>query len=305
VDDQRELAAEVPSDNTAIARRYRESIATSALDIRRGEAIYLDSHGRALGRAPYERLIMMARVGIYGALIGSAVLVISGAWIPGIALYAAGITPSLWSSYRGMPKLMAVELLMRQGELDEAQRRLDAVPQLRRRNPIFYPYLAGLLASHRGDHITALARWREALPRTKRLLRERIKIMIIHALILSGQLREAKLTLETLELPPTVDEVLIGHTFTRVMLALHDPSEMPPIDTLHDWARQALAYSHTGHELAAIGWAFDRAGEDDMAQLLATEAIDRMHYPYLATWWPALQQWLDARTSKPAEPPPA
>jgi len=84
------------------------------------------------------------------------------------------------------------------------------------------------------------------------------------------------------------------------MFVLFDSSAKPASsEELHEWARQALEYSHTGIDLAAIGWAFERTGDDDMARFLATEALDRMHYPYLATWWPALQQWLDGHSSKP------
>ena len=83
------------------------------------------------------------------------------------------------------------------------------------------------------------------------------------------------------------------------MFVLCDPSaERPSEGDLHDCARRALEYSHTGVELAALGWAFERSGDEDMACFLANEAVERMHYPYLATWWPALQQWLDGRNSK-------
>ncbi len=195
---------------------------------------------------------------------------------------------------------MGIDVVIRQGHLDEAQRRFDAVPHLRRRSPAAYCMLAGNLASHRGNYASALTWWREAFPRTNGLAREILKMSITKALLLDGKLVEAQRSWDDTKLPPGADAVLTGQDLVKVMFALHDPRAQLTVDELHDLARNALEYSHTGVDLAAIGLAFERAGDEDMAQWLATEALERMHYPYLATWWPALQQWLDGRTGTPA-----
>jgi hypothetical protein len=194
---------------------------------------------------------------------------------------------------------MHVDLLARQGQLEEAQRRLDAVPELRKRNAAVYLRMAGKFASHRGEYEAAIGYWREACAKTKGLGRELLNLFIAKALLLSGKVGEGKLMVENLRFPPEADEVLTGQLLAKVMVALHERDAVPSHDELHGWASTALAYSHTGVELAAIGWGFERAGDDEMAQLLASEAKERMHYPYLATWWPALQAWLDARGSAP------
>jgi hypothetical protein len=125
-----------------------------------------------------------------------------------------------------------------------------------------------------------------------------LKLSISKALLLSGQIDAARREYDAVVFPPEADQVVTGQSLTRIMFALCDSSAaLPPEEDLHDWARRALEYSHTGVELAAIGWAFERTGDESMARWLASEALDRMHYPYLATWWPALQQWLDARSS--------
>lgn len=294
----KELAAQIPSDQ-AIIRRYSEAIAKSPKDIKRGEAVLIDQHGIAAGRHRFKRVVTAWRIGIYGALIGGGVLAVSGFWLPGALLYLLGLTPTLLSKYRGTGKLMAIDVLLRQGHLEEAKRRFDAVPELRHKNPVVYCWLAGLMASHGGDHETALRWWREAFPRSKGLRRELIKLCNTHALLLSSHLEEARREYDSVSMPPEADQVLTGLSLTQVMFVLCDPSaSQPSEEEVHDWARRALEYSHTGVELAAIGWIFERGGDDDMARLLATEAVDRMHYPYLATWWPALQQWLDAHASK-------
>ena len=303
--ESKELVAQVPSDRD-IVRRYRETVAISPKHIQPGEAVMVDRHGVAHGRPRFVRLVTAMKLGIYGAIAGGAVLAVAGFWIPGALLYLAGSMPIMVSNYRGGAKLMAVDVLVRQGNLEEGQRRFDAAPELRRRNPAAYFWIAGSLASHRGDYSTAIQWWREGLPRSKGVFRERFKLSIAKALLLSGRVREARLEYESVKLPPAADEMLTSKTLARVMFALCDSSSEPPSeDELHDWARRALEYSHTGVELAAIGWAFDRSGDEDMARFLAAEAVERMHYPYLATWWPALQQWLDAHTTKRELPEPA
>lgn len=286
--------------NEAIVRRYSDVIAKSPLDIKRGEMVFLDKHGAAMGRGRFSRLVGLWRFGMLGTMIGGAGLALTGAWLPGAALYITGAMPLIIARYRGSPALMAIDVIIRQGHLDEAQRRFDAVPHLRRRSPAAYGMIAGNLASHRGDYAGALKWWREAFPRTNGLAREILKMSITKALLLDDKLVEAQRSRDDTKLPPDADAVLTSQVLERVMFALHDPRAQLSVEALHDLARSALEYSHTGVDLAAIGLAFERAGEDDMAQWLATEAIERMHYPYLATWWPALQQWLDARTKPPA-----
>jgi hypothetical protein len=281
-----------------LVRRYLGRIADSPLNIQRGEAVVLDRHGVPHGRKAVDRRVAMYKVGIYGATIGGCVLAVSGAWAAGAALYLVGVMPTLAARYRGTRHLMAVELLSQQGQLDEAQRRLDAVAELRRRSPLYYAYIAGNLASHRGEYKVAIANWREASVRAKGITRERLKDSIARALVLSGQLAEGKLVAETVRFPPEADVVITGQVLTRALFALHDRESMPSQDELYEWTRKVLPYSHTGVELAAIAWLYERAGDDDLAALLAEEAPRRMHYPYLATWWPALQQWLDARTAR-------
>lgn len=296
-----ELTAPAPT-NEAIVRRYGDTLARSAKDIRRGQAVFLDRHGVPYERSKFNRLVMLFRLGIYGSLIGGAVLMVSGSLLGGSLLYLLGFMPSLSSAYRKTGALMAIEVLARQGQLDEAQRRLDEIPSARRRSPSAYFRVAGNLASHRGEYAAAIALWREGLATTKGLARTFTTIAIIKALLLSGQPKEARLMFETVTLPPEADDILLGDNLTRLMFELLDPSaKAMPDDELHDRTRRSLEYSHTGVEIAAMGWLFEKRGDDEMARWLASEALERMHYPYLATWWPALQEWLDKRAASSAD----
>ena len=301
--ESKELAHQVPT-NEAIIRRYADAIAKSPTNIQRGEAVLLDRHGVAFGRGRYTRLVNVWRAAIYGGLVGSVALALTGAWLPAALLYV-GIASPLWLvNYRGTGKLMAIDVIVRQGQLEEGQRRLDAVPELRRRNPAVYGWIAGRMASHRGDHAGAIKWWREALPRMKGVFREIIKLSIVKALALDGQIKEAKVMVGDVQLPREAVQVVSGHVLARIILALHDPDGLPQGDELHEWSRMALAYSHAGVELTALAWAFERAGDDDMARFLVSEAVDRMHYPYLATWWPALQHWFDDHKPKAGDADP-
>lgn len=292
--ESKELATQRPSDR-AIARRYADTVASSPKDIKPGEGVFVDRHGVAFGRPRFARMVSAWKLGIFGALLGGPALLLTGHLVPGALLYLAGMTPVWWAKYRGASRLMAIDVLVRQGNLDEGQRRFDTLQPLRRRNPGAYCWIAGNLASHRGDYAMAVQWWREAFPRLEGVRREMLKLSITKALLLSGRIEEARREYEAVTFPPEADEVLTGQSLSRVMFVLCDPSATPASeDDLHDWSRRALEYSHTGVELAAIGWAFERCGDTDMARFLAGEAVNRMHYPYLATWWPALQQWLES-----------
>ena len=293
-----ELAPRFPTDR-AVVRRLKESIAKSPKDIQRGQGVVLDRHGVAMGRSRFGRLLSTWKLGIYAMSFGGIALCLAGAWVPGSLLYVVGLSPAVLARYRGTTKLLAIDVIVRNGHLDAAQARLDVVPELRQRNPVMYCMVAGGLASHRGDHASAITWWREALPRSKGVNRELLKTRITGALLLTGRVEEARREYEAVSFPLGADEVLTRQNLTRVMFVLLDPSTKSSAEDLHDWARQALEYSHTGIDLAALGWAFERSGDDDMARFLATEAIDRMHYPYLKTWWPELQQWLDDHAANP------
>ncbi len=290
-EEEKSKALAVIPSNRDILRRYADGIATSPLDIKRGEAVFVDKNGVPFGQKGFRRRVLAYKAMIFAAGGVSGLLLFSGAVIPALGVYLVAIAPSLAVKYRGTGALMAIDVLARRGQLDEAQKRLDAVPHLRARNPVWWARLSGNIASHRGQHEVAIAFWREGAARAKGLARELMMLAIAKGLLLSGKVTEARIVLEGVKLPPEADEVLVGQLLANVMFALED--EMVDADQLHEWARKALAYSHTGVELAALGWAFERVGEADMAQLLAGEATERMHYPYLATWWPALQQWLD------------
>lgn len=291
------LATEVPS-NQDVLRSLPEAFAQSPKDIKPGQAIALTNDGVAYGRSKVSRSVMLWRGGIYAALIGAPLLLIAGATLPGVVLYAASAIPFLQARYYQTGSLLAIDVIIRQGSLDEAQKRFDTLAHLRRRNPVPYCFIAGNLASHRGNYAEAIKWWREAFPRAKGITRPMLTTSITKALILSEQLVEAQRVAGSVPYPAEADPVLTTALLERVMFALHDPRATLSIDELHELTRQCLEYSHTGVELAAIGWAFERTGEAEMAQFCATEAVDRMHYRYLATWWPALQQWLDEHTKQ-------
>jgi hypothetical protein len=296
------LAPALPSNHELI-QKLSDTVAKSPTTIQPGQIVLLGSDGAAWERQRFVRVVAVIKTAIWSGVIGGMVLALSGFWVAGGVLYFAGLSPALFSRYRGSGTLLAIETLARQGHLDEAQRRLDQVPELRRRNRARYAAVAGRLASHRGDHGEAVRWWHEALPRMKPgLANELLKCALVSALARSGDLVEARRVFATLQFPPRADDILVGKVLGELVIALHS-KELPPVEALHDWARGALAYNHTGVELAAIGWAFDRHGVDDMASFLAREATERMHYKYLRSWWPELHEWLDARVSSARDTP--
>ena len=298
--DSKQLPNGTETDQEILRRTISQSLARSPTQVERGQVVVLDKRGVAVKRSRTTHILKLVGWGLLAGQIAGPLMCLGGMWLAGAAVYLGTLSVILHAKYRGDAALIAVETLAREGNLDEAQRRFDLVPELRRRNPSAYCMLAGILASHRGEYEAAITWWREALGHAKGLRAERLKISITKALLLLDRPREARLVFETVALPLEADEVLTTMLLVRVMFVLYDPSPTTTNDELHAWARRALEYSHTGVELAAIGWAFERNGDEDMASFLASEAGERMHYRYLATWWPALQQWLDDRPPKAA-----
>ncbi|HEY4059127.1 MAG TPA: hypothetical protein VGM39_21070 [Kofleriaceae bacterium] len=287
-----------PAPGKALLRQLSSSIAVSPKDIQRGQFALLDRQGRAVGRQWFKRRVAAYRIVNFAAILGSAALFVGGFPIVGGALYFAVIGRALRIRWRGGSKLLAVDMLVRAGNLDEAQRDLDKLGDLRRRNPSYYCRLAGRIASSRGDHAKALEWWQAATPHVKGLELALVKLSMTGSLILSGRLKEAHAMRDGAVFPEAADELLTGQSLVRVMFTLCDPSTKPMTDEeLHEAARRALEYSHTGTEVAAIGWAFARAGDHEMAQWLASEAQERMHSRYLATSWPELHAWLESKAT--------
>lgn len=287
--------AKTPSSDRAILRRYGDSIARSPMAIGPGEAVLIGRAGKLFGRVGFRRRLLLWKVGVNGALLGGAGLMLAGATLPGLGLYLAGLTPTFLVRYRGTRTVLVIELLVRQGKLDEAQQRFAAAPELRRRNPAAHHRITGTLAAARGERAQALASWRQALPLCRGLQAELIRLQITRTLLQTGQAEAARREFGNLRLPPDIDEFVYGIALTRAMFVLLDPaSASTPVEELHDWARAALAYSHTGTTLGVLGMVFARIGDDEMARFLAAEAVARAHDPYLAVTWPELHAWLAA-----------
>lgn len=291
---------EPPSD-IALVRRLPDQVASSVKDIRRGEMIFLDQKGATMDRKRFKRAVLGWKVVLYGGVSAAVALFIAGWGVLGASLYLAAASPFLYAGYRGSRRFLAISVLVRDGHLEEAQRRLDDAPSLRWRNRVGHAHASASLASHRGDYATAIGWWRKALVASKPGGdREIIRGSIARALALNGQLAEARLMHAEQRLPPDADPIFSGAIDTALVIGLcsHDPADLPPTETLHEWASLALSYSHTGPLLAMIGWAFDRLGDEEMADFLAGEVPDRLHYRHLKTWWPALQAWIDDRLAR-------
>ena len=292
--------AEAPSDG-AIMRRLPDAVAVSARNIRDGEIVFIDEKGTAMDRRRFKRSVRGWRAFLFTGATAAAVLAFSGLPIAGAMLYLGVASPFLFHQYRGSRRLLAVAKLARDGQLAEAQRRLDDAPSLRWRNQAGHASVAGSLASHRGDHEAAIRWWRQALAWTRSpAAREMTRNSLATALALHGELAEARAVRAGRQPLPAADPIFTGAIQTDLVIGLRstDPADLPSTETLHEWASLHLSYRHTGPQVAMLAWSFERHGDEEMADFLAGEAPARMQYHYLKTWWPALQSWLDARVAR-------
>jgi hypothetical protein len=268
-------------------------MAESPYRIGRGQFMPVDARGVPYGRSRYVRRARLYKLAVYVALAGVIVLIMADHFVPGLVLYTVVAAPILYSQYCGTAPLFEIEMLAWRGQLDEARRRFAGAGMYRTRNPAMYGWVEGVLAAHRGEHEHALLAWRSVLPRAGSMRRAAIRQAIAKSLAIQGKHVEAERELDGIALPEGADEILFGSLLARLVVIAANPAAKARSEQLHDWMRQLLEYNHTGVELACIAMIAERQGDTETTELAASEARERMHYPYVPTWWPAMQAWLD------------
>jgi hypothetical protein len=116
------------------------------------------------------------------------------------------------------------------------------------------------------------------------------------ALIQLGRLMEARRVRASLDQGPRGEYFDLVRQELDLSLAFHAdrPDDLPDDETLHAWARAALARTRFGEVVAYLAWAFERRGDAAMARHLAAEAPERLVGVPLADCAPRLDAWLAA-----------
>ncbi len=155
----------------------------------------------------------------------------------------------------------------------------------------------GYSALMRDEPELALERTREALRRrgagvttVMQLARDRE----VRLLVRLGRIDEARACFDALGGEPKGEALRLAYYTTELYLAFAEGRHSLDDDTLHERAKHALSITVSTALLAGLAWAFERSGDDEMAELLACQARDRPR-DALDRTMPELAEWLDAR----------
>ena len=279
---------------------------SSSLDTAKpGEVLLLDDQGRVLGPKAMRKATVVGW-GVVGSVVGVGAGAIGVLVSPIAGLVVGAMTMGflVWQLRHGRDFQRALALASA-GRRDEA---FAIVQELERRQlgnqfPPFIDYLAGKLEWQRGHGEEALRRYDRALSALGRM-RGRGRGMYwictfdrVQLLAATGQLEQARAARQELEEAPRGDYFAMELALTDLMIAFHagEPASLPGDEELYEWAKAALRTSRFGASVVLLAWAFDRRGDQDMAEHMLREAPARLETEFLAETTPKLHAWLEER----------
>lgn len=282
-------------------------LASSLQDARVGELMLLDNEGQVLD--PRRRrwhnvtswsiwLGMSAALAVtWGLLVESALLGgLLGAWFVA--------TPFL--RVRTLRRVQRAVALVAAGERDRARVAIDEL--LSKNTPkAYFPtllFLRSKLAWQSGDHKDALDRYTNAMQRLHIERHPRNRVLYwacafdrIQLLAVMGDIERARAAREEAEAAPHGDYFYMERMLADLMIGFHSDSlePLPDIETLYDWAKDALRTNQFGLAVVLLAWAFDRHGEDEMTEHLLAEAPERLRATFFVEAVPAVHAWMQER----------
>ena len=262
-----------------------------------GEMIAVGRDGNVIDRRARLRrsIVPLAMIGgfttwaiITAPAIGIAYAAFVGGWMG-------------WAIRRGR-SINKIARLIRAQRFDEAEQAIGALERSSWRGRGIAAFYRAMLAHRRGDLEGAVA----AARRCEQILTAPDKrtyyVYWTNAFVLAsllyelGRLDEAGPVLERAQRAPDGE---IYRSMKRALeaqraFATGRHEELGTDDDLHDRAREALRYNHTGFTIALLAWAYDQRGDAEMCAHLAgevasrcpdggVEAMERLH-PRVWTW---------------------
>jgi hypothetical protein len=288
--------------------------ARSVAEAAPGEMIYIDRRAEVIG----PRRLLAMKVGGW-TMLGGTVLasgILYGFWFsPLVGVAVAGAVGGFaWFRLRHWPAFRTAIALMAAYRWEEGHAALLALERKslsaswRRQVQIGLAALEVLL----GQPETALGRLdraREQLRGSSRgyamLTRWRAASIRAGVLARLGRLDEARQQRDELVAEIAAWEkrrgrprgeildIYVQSAQLTVAFEADAPGELPDDETLHKWARAALARTKFGELLVGLAWAFHRRGDSDMALHLLAESASRIVRPSLPVTAPRLHAWAE------------
>jgi tetratricopeptide (TPR) repeat protein len=286
----------------------KERFAKDFASARPGEIVAHDCKGRFLSQARINRAKRTG--GLIGAAAGVTVVVASAGagglatmFVAGIGLLVLGQVVRV--RLRKYAALRKINALLMAGDRDGARAVLDTI-SARAPRPFEASRLAmeASLAYTFGDHRGAIERCERViamLPEPRfQVLREACHVSCAGAHAEMGDVaraREHRSKLDASRPRESLEKLWIIAVDAHIAFAADSPGDLPDDVTLHEWARLALEFHHSGGALVGLAWAFDRRGDAEMAELLLDAATDRSDASYFAEAYPRLEAWRRQRSA--------
>lgn len=295
---------------TDIDRPKREpklKLASSLQDARVGELMLLDSEGQVLDpkrRRTHTITSWSIWLGFSAALAVTWGILVESVLLGG--LLGAWFVATPFLRIRTLRRVQRAVALVAAGERDRARAAIDEL--LAKKTPQAYVptllFLRSKLAWQSGDHKDALNRYSNAMQRLDidRFPRNRVLYWAcafdrIQLLAVMGEIERALTAREEAEAAPHGDYFYMERMLADLMIGFHSDSlePLPDIETLYEWAKDALRTNQFGLAVVLLAWAFDRHGETEMTEHLLNEAPERLRATFFAEAVPAVHEWMQKR----------
>ena len=238
-----------------------------------------------------------AAMWVYMAFAFNTTVLVTG--LP-VGLGAAGAI-LVWRRYRVIP-FLRVHSLMLTGDIDGAESLLAAAPKPRAGiGARLRAHVEGWLAYARGRHDDAIKCFSRGMALTPSTNVQYLLFQcgLASSLARSAQLDSARQVRSTMKVPANpaapLELGVIGVDLT-IAFAARDAAGVDEA-TLDRWVRLALETNNSGGVLAILAWVVATRGDDDLADHLAREAVDRFSWCPLSSW-PELDEWTRARLAR-------
>lgn len=278
--------------------------ATSIQAARRDQAILVDAAGQVRGR---DYLIERGkrlgnRAGWIIAIPSAAAGLATGSFLTGIGLAFAGLFGFyaflVLRRQRYLP-LQRAHLFLVAGRRAEALAELDRLP---RRMP---PAVRAVVMHQRaciawldGRHDDAIALFDRRLAGPQRGDDVDVwlsKLALASVLVIAGKLERARALRGEVDAAPQSDLFDLWRMYVDLRLAFREGDVAALADAdLYEWSKLVLSTNLFGGSAALLAWAFDGAGDRDMARHMLRESISRLPGNNTTSSDPELHAWIHA-----------
>ena len=296
--DETDALVPLPTPGAPVELKLADSLESAD----HGMFVHIDGKGQVRSPARYHALTALAYSLSAGAILASTILYMDMFGPLGSSVGVVLSTALAVGVRRGRRMIRAAALIQAE-RLEEAEllcRELlggSFVPKQLRASA--YQNLAAI-ATRRGQFDVALEHVRRAIQLRHSAFRLRNVVVDILAytevtlLVNLGRVGEARARMEARGQVPGGDFLRVQHWTAELYVQFAERHLRIEEDALWERSQAALRITGAGQLLALCAWSYSLRGDEDMAQHLLEQAIERAE-PSAAATFPLLWRWVDER----------